>query len=273
MARRRTRPVDAEADPATRLAQIDPFRWGLRILLEDGPVLAVDKPAGLLTQGAVYGNPPSVESLVKAYLKQAYQKPGNVYLGVPHRLDRPVSGVLLFARNSKAAARLSEQFHARRVRKIYWALVEDAPAEPAGVLVDFLRKIPGESRAELTDSSAADARECSLSYRILEQFPSGTVLEIQPGTGRMHQIRLQLASRGWPIVGDRQYGARSMLPSPPPEGRASEPIGLHARRLTFLHPIRYEELTVEAPLPRFWPAEVRGSLDQARGSADQRTSP
>lgn len=256
MARRKL-PSTPDSDPGTRLAQIDPAQWDLQILCEDGPVLAVNKPAGLLTQGAVYGNPPSVETLVKAYLKRQYGKPGNVYLGVPHRLDRPVSGVLLFARNSKAAARLSEQFHDRKVRKTYWALVESPPEGPAGVLVDWLRKIPNEARGEVVEPGTAEARECSLSYRTLAATNSGTLLEVEPGTGRMHQIRLQLASRGWPIVGDRQYGAKTRLPAPPPAGHASEPIGLHARRLTFLHPIRYDELTIVAPLPPVWPEALR----------------
>lgn len=255
MARRR--PLPSETDPGARLAEIDPARWNLRILHEDGPVLAVNKPAGLLTQGAVYGNPPSVETLVKAYLKRTYHKPGNVYLGVPHRLDRPVSGVLLLARNSKAAARLAEQFHERKVRKVYWALVESPPDAPAGELTDWLRKIPNEARAELAAPDTEGARPCSLAYRTLAQSKAGTLLEIDLGTGRMHQIRLQLASRGWPIVGDRQYGAKTVLPAPPPVGHASEPIALHARRVTFLHPIRYDEITVTAPVPDVWPSELR----------------
>ena len=257
MGRRRTTTSDPAADPALRLAQVDPDRWGLEILCEDGPVLAVNKPAGLLTQGAVYGNPPSVESLVKAWLKRKYDKPGNVYLGVPHRLDRPVSGVLLFARNSKAAARLSEQFHERRVEKIYWALVEGSPSPPEGVLVDWLRKVPNEARGEVVPPGAPDARKCSLTYRTLARGGAETLLEITLGTGRMHQIRLQLASRGRPIVGDQQYGARTALPAPPPVGRASAPIALHARRLSFLHPIRYDEITVTAPLPNVWPTFAR----------------
>lgn len=257
MPRRRVPASDPAADPGARLAQVDPDRWGLDILCEDGPVLAVNKPAGLLTQGAVYGNPPSVESLVKAWLKRRYDKPGNVYLGVPHRLDRPVSGVLLFARNSKAAARLSEQFHDRRVRKLYWALVE-APPDPAeGVLSDWLRKVPNEARAELVPPGTPGARECSLSYRTLARTGTSTLLEVTLGTGRMHQIRLQLAGRGWPIVGDGQYGARTALPAPPPSGHASAPIALHARQLSFLHPIRYDEITVVAPLPDVWPKFAR----------------
>jgi 23S rRNA pseudouridine1911/1915/1917 synthase len=263
MARRRSTTSDPAADPAARLAQIDPDHWGLQILCEDGPVLAVNKAAGLLTQGAVYGNPPSVESLVKSYLKRRYDKPGNVYLGVPHRLDRPVSGVLLFARNSKAAARLSEQFHERQVRKIYWALVEGTPTPPEGVLLDWLRKVPNEARAEVVAPGAPDARECCLEYRTLARGDVGTLLEVTPGTGRMHQIRLQLASRGWPIIGDGQYGARTALPAPPPVGRASLPIALHARKLSFLHPIRYDEMTVAAPLPNVWPdfaREMRSGL-------------
>src|SRR5438270_7311985 len=128
------------------------------ILCEDGPVLAINKPAGLLTLGAVPGVP-TLERQVKKFLKEKYQKPGNVYLGIPHRLDRPVSGVVVFARNSKAAARLAEQFRERIVRKIYWAIVEGTPDVPEGELVDWLRKAPGEAQVEIVAQQAPDARE------------------------------------------------------------------------------------------------------------------
>ena len=223
----------------------------LELLCEDGPLLAVNKPAGLLTQGVPAGVP-TLEAQVKAWLKQKHAKPGNVYLGIPHRLDRPVSGVIVFARNSKAAARLAEQFHDRRVRKVYWALVEGTPEPPAGRLDDWLLKIQDEARTELVPPDTPGARQAHLDYRTLGTTSHGTLLEIDLGTGRMHQIRAQLASRGWPIVGDAKYGGRTALPRPTTSDARFEQIALHARQLTLFHPIRYDELTLTAPVPSAW---------------------
>ena len=139
----------------------------LEILCEDGPILAVNKPASLLTLGAKPGVP-TLERMVKQYLKDKYHKPGNVYLGIPHRLDRPVSGVVVFERNSKAAARLAEQFRERQVRKVYWALVERAPASPAGELVDWLLKTPDEASVRIVPAESPGAREARLRYRIVD---------------------------------------------------------------------------------------------------------
>jgi 23S rRNA pseudouridine1911/1915/1917 synthase len=249
----------------------------LEILCDDGPVLAVNKPAGLLTLGAKPGVA-TLEREVKAYLKERFQKPGNVYLGIPHRIDRPVSGVVVFARNSKAAARLAEQFRERQVKKIYWALVEHTPETPEGELIDWLLKSPDEARVEIVPAGTPGAREARLRYRVVQAqsvIPSpsmeegqaggdslnqptaliqngGALLEIEPLTGRTHQIRVQLASRGWPIVGDFQYGATQPLGLVRQPDPRDEPIGLHARSLTILHPIRYDSLTITAPLPAEW---------------------
>ena len=168
-------PSDADLDK-------EHSRVSLDILCEDGPILAVNKPAGLLTLGAVAGVP-TLERLVKQFLREKYEKPGNVYLGIPHRLDRPVSGVIVFARNSKAAARLAEQFRERQVRKIYWALVERIPDSPAGELVDWLLKTPDQAHVEVVSSQAAGAREARLRYCTLKTDVAGeqenrTLLEI-----------------------------------------------------------------------------------------------
>jgi 23S rRNA pseudouridine1911/1915/1917 synthase len=246
----------------------------LDILCEDGPVLAVNKPAGLLTLGAKPGVP-TLERQAKQYLKEKYHKPGNVYLGIPHRLDRPVSGVVVFARNSKCAARLAEQFRERQVRKIYWALVEKTPDPPEGELVDWVLKVPDQARVEIVPAETPSAREARLRYCVLDQqsafrtphseFPPplpppyeggesrGTLVEIELLTGRTHQIRVQMAGHGCPIVGDVQYGAATSLVEPPPDLRDA-PIALHARSLTILHPIRYDSLTITAPLPANWGA-------------------
>ena len=223
----------------------------LEILLEDGPVLAVHKPAGLLTQGVPRGIM-TLEAQVKEYLKARYHKPGNIYLGIPHRLDRPVSGVILFARNSKAARRLAEQFQERQVRKLYWGIVERAPDSAEGELTDWLLKLPEQARVEVVSPGTTGARACSLCYRTLARVAGGTLVEIDLGTGRMHQIRVQMAHRGWHLVGDFQYGASTGLVPVRSPDPLREPIALHARSITFLHPIRYDAVTVTAPLPVSW---------------------
>lgn len=226
----------------------------LHILFEDNHCLAVCKPAPLLTQGVPLGIP-TLEAMVKAYLKERYHKLGNVYLGIPHRLDRPVSGVVVFARNTKAARRLAEQFQNRLVRKVYWALVERSPngdVPPAeGVWEDWLLKVQDEGRAECAAADTPKARLAVLHYRRLHESDEGALLEIEPQTGRMHQIRIQAARRGWPVRGDVLYGSRLSF-GPLAELPRERVIALHARSLTFLHPIRYEPLTLMAPLPEMW---------------------
>src|SRR5579871_3638946 len=163
-------------------------------LYEDNHCLAVAKPAPLLTQGVPPGIP-TLEALVKAYLKERYRKPGNVYLGIPHRLDRPVSGVVVFARNTKAARRLAEQFQARQVRKVYWAVVEPSAAgelpPDEGVWEDWLLKVKEQARSERVTAKTPGARRAVLRYRRLAANEGGALLEIEPETGRMHQIRVQ----------------------------------------------------------------------------------
>jgi 23S rRNA pseudouridine1911/1915/1917 synthase len=225
----------------------------LIVLFEDNHCLAVVKPAPLLTQGPP--GVPSLEALARAYLKERYHKKGHVYLGIPHRLDRPVSGVVLFTRSSKAAQRVAEQFQGRQVRKVYWALLERSPegALPAelGTWEDWLRKVPDEARSEQTTPDAADARLAVSQFRRLRDREDDALVEIEPLTGRMHQIRVQAATRGWPVRGDQLYGARQ--PFGPAAALARDRvIALHARSLTFLHPIRYEPLTLTAPLPEEW---------------------
>jgi 23S rRNA pseudouridine1911/1915/1917 synthase len=222
----------------------------LHILFEDNHCLAVAKPAGLLTQGVPPGIP-TLEAQVKAYIKDKYQKAGNVYLGVPHRLDRPVSGVVLFARNSKAAQRLAEQFQEHQVTKLYWGAVEGAVQPTAGVWEDWLRKVPDEARAEKTEPNAPDTKHAVLNYSVMQSCEGATLVEFQPVTGRMHQIRVQAAVRGHPLLGDALYGSTRRF-GPDVELPRDRVIALHARRLTFLHPIRYEPIILTAPLPAAW---------------------
>jgi 23S rRNA pseudouridine1911/1915/1917 synthase len=222
----------------------------LTILFEDNHCLAVAKPGGLLTQGVPAGIT-TLEGQVKDYLRETYGKKGRVYLGIPHRLDRPVSGVVLFARQTKSAQRLAEQFHNRQVSKVYLAAVEGEVQPEAGVWEDWLLKIGEQARSEKVAEGIAGARRALLRYRRLSVTSKGTLLELRPETGRMHQLRVQTSIRGWPIRGDERYGSK--IPFGPNEGNPRDRlIALHAFSLTFLHPIRFEPLTVTAPIPEYW---------------------
>ena len=230
-----------------------------RILLEDGPLLALAKPYGWLTQG-----PPHVAQAlvhqVKEFLKRREGKTGRVYLGVPHRLDRATTGVVVFAKNSKAAARLAEQFRERQVRKEYLAVVAGPMPQPEGELRHWLRKIDDRPQVECSDQPTEGAREAVLDYRTLQTGNGRTTLLLTPRTGRMHQLRAQLAAVGRPIVGDGRYGSPEMLPLAAADliddtHPIDPPLALHAHRLTLKHPVRYDELTIEAPLPPHWPGE------------------
>ncbi|HEX5442598.1 MAG TPA: RluA family pseudouridine synthase [Pirellulales bacterium] len=213
-----------------------------RVLYEDNHLLALNKPAGLATMGVEAGRP-SVWSLAKEYIKLKYRKPGGVYLGTVSRLDATVSGVVLFARTSKAAARLAEQFRARSIQKLYWAIVSGLP-EPAAECVDWLVKDERRMRMCVAASAASQAQQASLSYRRVSETRAGWLLEIVLHSGRKHQIRVQLSHRGLPILGDRKYGSGAAFPSG---------IALHSRQLEFTHPTRHERLTLTAPVPPRWP--------------------
>ena len=219
------------------------------ILFEDHHLIAVDKPVPLLTQAPV--GIPSLEALVKDYIKEKYQKAGGVYLGIPHRLDRPVSGVVLFARNSKAAARVAEQFQQHTVAKIYWAMVEGEVREESGEWRDFLHKIEEESRSEIVAEGTEKAREAITHFRVLKRTSDSTLLELAPRTGRMHQLRIQSAHRGHPMLGDALYGSTRLF-GPPAQHPRAQLIALHARRLTLMHPFQKVPLVIEAPLPARW---------------------
>lgn len=213
----------------------------LHVLFEDNHCLAVEKPAGLLTMGDHTGEPTLVDA-ARDYLKQKYNKPGNVFVGVVHRLDRPVSGVVLFARTSKGASRLSEQFRVRSVEKTYMALVEGSVTPAEGVLEDRLCKDRARNVVSVVDDDD-DGQDCVLAYRRLQKRGQLTLVEIRPETGRSHQIRVQLAGRGWAIAGDRKYGSKIHV-----DGF----IALHASSLTFLHPTTRESMTVTSEIPAAW---------------------
>ena len=232
----------------------------LNVLYEDNHLLAVNKPGMLPTMG-VADDRPSLLTVAKEYVRRKYNKPGNVYLGIVSRLDAPVTGVVLLARTSKAAGRLSKQFRQREVEKIYWAIVE-GPVEPSErQLVDFLRKDERHRRMHVTGANTPDAQRAELTYRVMRpeaenlgSLKAGPValLEIRPLTGRKHQIRLQLSNAGLPIVGDRKYGSSRPF---------AAGIALHSRRLVIEHPVSKMQLEIEAPLPASWQRYVRAYQD------------
>jgi 23S rRNA pseudouridine1911/1915/1917 synthase len=211
----------------------------LAVIFEDNHLLVVNKPAGLPTQGVVEGAA-SVVTAAKDYLKRKFKKPGNVYLGVVSRLDASVSGVLVLARTSKAAARLNEQFRERSARKVYWALVERPPDPPAGELIDWVKKDEKSQRMAVVSKHTIGAQRARLTYRTLRKLAGSCLLEIELETGRKHQIRLQLAEIECPIVGDRKYGSKRPL---------AGGIALHAHRLEIAHPISRETLAFTAEPP------------------------
>jgi 23S rRNA pseudouridine1911/1915/1917 synthase len=211
----------------------------IRILYEDNHLVGVFKPAGLLVQGDRTGDVTLI-ALVKTYIKEKYNKPGNVYLGLVHRLDRPVSGVVLYARTSKAASRLTREFRERRVEKVYLAVVNGDVARSSGEITSFITRTHMKSR--IADRADVRAKEAVLSYRVLGREGGLSLLEILPKTGRHHQIRLQLADLGHPVVGDVKYGAPEML--------ADRTIALHAGILVAKHPTKDLSVRLAAPPPR-----------------------
>jgi len=214
----------------------------LNILYEDNHCLAIYKPAGYLTTG-YDGGEETLDRQVKAYIKEKFNKPGNVFLGVVHRLDRPVSGVLLYARNSKAAGRLAEQFRESQVNKEYWAIVSGKVEPPAATWENWLWKDTMLGTVQTVKFGTPGAKLARLEYTRRAFNDSNSWVEVHPKTGRTHQIRVQLASRGFPILGDERYGSPQSF---------ADGIALHARSLTFQHPISYEPVVLKAELPLSW---------------------
>lgn len=214
----------------------------LSVLYEDNHLLAIFKPAGLLVQGDRTGDETALE-LAKKYLKTKYKKPGNVFLGLVHRLDRPVSGVVVFARTSKAASRLAAEFHDRRVDKAYLAVVTGTVPEDQGEIESLVER--AHKRSRVVGRPSVRAKAAVLSYRVLSRRKNKTLLEVVPRTGRFHQIRLQLADRGYTVVGDLKYGAGEPLPD--------RSIALHSARLSFRHPVQEKTVTIAAPPPGGYP--------------------
>ncbi len=212
----------------------------LDVLFEDNHLLVVNKPAGLLVHGDETGDI-TLADLAKEYIKVKYNKPGNVFIGVVHRLDRPVSGVVLMAKTSKALARLNELFRSKKTRKFYWAIVLNKPQQESGNLVHWLVKDSSRNVTKAYSKENAAGSRSELNYKLLATQQGKYLLEVNPITGRPHQIRVQLASMRCPIVGDLKYGAPAPLPD--------KSIALHARELQFEHPTLKTTIKVSAPLP------------------------
>lgn len=212
----------------------------MTVVYEDNHIIIVNKTASEIVQGDKTGDVPLSET-VKQYLKEKYHKPGNVFIGVPHRLDRPVSGLVVFAKTSKALSRLNEMFKNSEVKKTYWAIVKQTPAETEGELVNYLVRNEKQNKSYAYDTEKPGSKKAILHYRLIARSDNYSLLEVDLKTGRHHQIRCQLAKMGCPIKGDLKYG----FPRSNPDGS----ICLHARRVRFVHPVSKELIDVVAPVP------------------------
>lgn len=212
----------------------------MTVLYEDNHLIAVNKSSSEIVQGDKTGDEPLSET-IKKYIKEKYNKPGDVYLGVTHRLDRPVSGVVLFARTSKALTRLNEMFKTQQIKKTYWAIVKNKPTISEGRLEHYLVRNEKQNKSYAHDKMVPNAKKAALKYKLIGQSDTFYLLEIELETGRHHQIRCQLAKMGCPIKGDLKYG----FPRSNPNGG----ISLHARSVEFIHPVSKEQVSITAPVP------------------------
>jgi 23S rRNA pseudouridine1911/1915/1917 synthase len=212
----------------------------LQVLHEDNHIIVINKRVGDIVQGDKTGDEP-LSDVVKAYLKEKYNKPGDVFLGVVHRLDRPTTGIVVFAKTSKALTRLNETFKNRETQKTYWAVVKNQPPKETDTLVHFLKRNPKNNTSKAHTKEVPDSKKASLSYKIIKKLDNYFILEIDLHTGRHHQIRAQLQAIGCPIKGDLKYG----FDRSNPDGG----IHLHARKLVLTHPVTKESLSFTAPTP------------------------
>ena len=213
----------------------------MTVVYEDNHIIVVNKTASEIVQGDKTGDTPLSE-MVQLYLKEKYNKPGNVFIGVPHRLDRPVSGLVVLAKTSKALARLNDMFRNGDVKKTYWAIVKDRPKELEGELQHWLVRNEKQNKSYAYDKERPNSKKAILRYKLIGHSQNYHLLEVDLQTGRHHQIRCQLAKMGCPIKGDLKYGS----PRSNPDGS----ICLHARRVTFVHPVSKEVIDITAPLPQ-----------------------
>lgn len=219
----------------------------MNVVYEDNHIIIVNKQSGEIVQGDKTGDTP-LSDIVKQYIKEKYNKPGNVFLGVVHRLDRPVSGLVVFAKTSKALSRLNEMFRTGDVHKTYWAIVKKNDIVPEATLTDWLTRNERQNKSYAHNREVPGAKKAVLSYKVRSMSDNYMLLEVRLMTGRHHQIRCQLAHMGCPIKGDLKYGS----PRSNPDGS----ISLMSRRVEFVHPVSKETIAVEAPVPndRLWQA-------------------
>ena len=215
-------------------------RSNLDVLFEDNHLIIINKKVGDLIQGDKTGDPPLSE-IVKAYLKEKYNKPGKVFLGVVHRLDRPTSGAVIFARTSKALERLNRMLREKQIKKTYWAVVKNRPKKDANTLINFLKKNPKNNKSTVYQQASHDRKRAVLHYKVVKTLDNYLLLEIDLETGRHHQIRAQLAAIGCPIKGDLKYGYD--------RSNRDGGIHLHARKIAFEHPVSKENIQIKAPPP------------------------
>lgn len=212
----------------------------LQVLYEDNHIIAVNKRIGDIVQGDKTGDTPLSE-IVKQYIAEKYNKPGAVYLGVVHRLDRPTSGIVVFARTSKALSRLNKLFVERKTEKTYWAIVKNPPPKTEDTLIHFLRRNPKQNKSYANSNEVPNSKKAILRYRLIKKLDNYSLVEIDLKTGRHHQIRAQLTAIGCPIKGDLKYGFN--------RSNKDGGIHLHSRGLTFIHPVHKEEISIIAPPP------------------------
>lgn len=212
----------------------------MTVLYEDNHIIIVNKTVSEIVQGDKTGDKPLSE-IVKEWLKERYNKPGNVFCGVTHRLDRPVSGIVVFAKTSKALPRLNKMFQDKEIKKTYWAIVKNTPKDKEGTLINYLVRNEKQNKSYAYDTEKPDSKKAILHYKLIAQSDKYNLLEIDLETGRHHQIRCQLAKMGCTIKGDLKYGADRSNP----DGG----ISLHARKVSFIHPVSHELIEVTAPVP------------------------
>ena len=212
----------------------------LQVIFEDNHIIAINKRVGDIVQGDKTGDTPLSE-VAKQYIAEKYSKPGAVYLGVVHRLDRPTSGIVVFARTSKALSRLNKLFSERKTEKTYWAVVKNSPPKSSDTLVHYLKRNPKQNKSYAHKNEVPDSKKAILDYQVIKKLDRYSLLEIDLKTGRHHQIRSQLSAIGCPIKGDLKYGFD--------RSNKDGGIHLHSRKLSFIHPVKKEEITLVAPTP------------------------
>ena len=210
----------------------------IEVLYEDNHIIAINKKSSDIVQGDKTGDTP-LNEIVKHYIKIKYNKPGDVYLGTIHRIDRPVSGVVLFAKTSKALERLNKMFKEKTIQKTYWAIVKNKPEKNTDHLIHYLRKNTKNNKSSAYIQPKGDAKKSELKYKLVHEFNNFYLLEVTPYTGRHHQIRVQLSAIGCPIKGDLKYGFN--------RSNKDASISLHARKIEFIHPVKKEPVSITAP--------------------------